>query len=205
MWYIEKMKAIIFDFDGVIHDTFDFHKKKIEAFAGVEFSEDEFRDVHNGNFFAHKSDKLKDTDWLAYRDYVYDEQSNMKIKDEMKQALVGLSKDCTLFIISSGGTKNILDYLKNNNLGEIFKEVIGMDIYRSKVDKFNFIFTKYQLTPDDCLFVTDTLGDILEANTLNIKTIAVDFGYHEKETLSRGNPFKIVSNVSQLLEAIGQK
>jgi FMN phosphatase YigB (HAD superfamily) len=198
------MKVIIFDFDGVIHDTFAFHKRKIEAFASVEFSENEFRDIHNGNFFAHKNDKLKDADWLAYRDYVYDEISNMKMEDEMTQALIGLSKDHLLFIISSGGTKTILDYLKNNTIGDIFKEVIGMDTYRSKIDKFNFVFSKYQLTPGDCIFVTDTLGDILEANTLNIKTIAVDFGYHKKETLSKGNPFKIVSSVSQLLEVIGQ-
>jgi hypothetical protein len=41
-----KMKAIIFDFDGVIHNTFAFHKNKIEEFAGVNFSEDEFKDIH---------------------------------------------------------------------------------------------------------------------------------------------------------------
>lgn len=107
-----------------------------------------------------------------------------------------------LFIISSGGARTISDYLKKNGVGEIFKEVIGMDTYRSKVDKFNFIFGKYHFTAADCVFVTDTLGDILEANTLNIKTIAVDFGYHNKETLSKGNPFKIVSNVPQLMEAV---
>jgi phosphoglycolate phosphatase-like HAD superfamily hydrolase len=198
------MKAIIFDFDGVIHDTFAFHKKKIEAFAGVEFSEDEFRDIHNGNFFVHKNDKLKDTDWFKYRDHVYKEMSNMKIKDETREALVGLSKNHELFIISSGGTKMILDYLKNNDMKDIFKEVIGMDIYRSKLDKFGVIFAKYRLSPIDCIFVTDTLGDILEANMLNIRTIAVDFGYHKKEILSKGNPFKIVSSVGQLLEAIDQ-
>jgi len=198
------MKAIIFDFDGVIHDTFSFHKRKIETFAGVEFSEDEFRDLHNGNFFAHKNDKLKDTDWLGYRNYIYEEQSNMKIEEEIRKALMELNNDHTLFIVSSGGTRTILDYLKNNNIADIFKEVIGMDIYRSKVDKFNFIFEKYQLAPSDCIFVTDTLGDILEANTLNIKTIAVDFGYHKKETLSKGNPFKIVSTMRQVLETIGQ-
>lgn len=198
------MKAIIFDFDGVIHDTFAFHKGKIETFAGVTLSDDEFRDIHNGNFFAHKNDKVKDVDWLAYRDYIYDEQSKLKLGDEMRQVLVVLCKDYRLFIISSGGTKTILDYLKNNNSEGIFEEVVGMDTYRSKIDKFNFIFTKYQLAPSDCIFVTDTLGDILEANTLNIKTIAVDFGFHKRDTLSKGNPFKIVSNLRELLEAINQ-
>jgi phosphoglycolate phosphatase len=200
--YTEVMKVIVFDFDGVIHDTFAFHKKKIEAFAGVEFSDGEFRDIHNGNFFANKADKLKDTDWIGYRDYIYDEMSNMTIGGEMKQALLGLAEGHILFIISSGGTKNILDYLSKNGVGEVFKEVVGMDTYRSKIDKFNFLFAKYHFAPSDCVFVTDTLGDILEANTLNIKTIAVDFGYHNKETLSKGNPFKIVSSIAELLKTI---
>jgi phosphoglycolate phosphatase-like HAD superfamily hydrolase len=198
------MKVIIFDFDGVLQDTFAFHKRKVEMFAGVKFSDDEFRDIHNGNFFAHKGDKLQNTDWLAYKDYIYDEQSHLQIKDDMRQALVALSKDYMLFIVSSGGTKNILDYLKNNGIGDLFKEVIGMDIYRSKIDKFNLIFTKYRLISEDCVFVTDTLGDVLEANVLKIRTIAVDFGYHRKDILRKGNPFKIVSNIPELLEAIGQ-
>lgn len=120
----------------------------------------------------------------------------------MKEAILESSKNHMLFIVSSGGTKNITDYLRNNNVADSFKEIIGMDTYRSKVDKFKFIFSKYQVTAQDCVFITDTLGDILEANTLHIKTIAVDFGYHTKETLSKGDPLKIVSTVSELFQTL---
>jgi phosphoglycolate phosphatase-like HAD superfamily hydrolase len=115
-----------------------------------------------------------------------------------------LSTHYPLFIVSSGGTKNILDNLKNNDLTGTFKEVLGLESHKSKVDKFHYLFDKYKLDLADCIFITDTLGDILEANAVNIKTIAVDFGYHGKETLAKGNPYKIVSSVDELLNAISQ-
>ncbi len=197
-------KAIIFDFDGVIHNTFDFHRAKVKEFTGVALSESEYRDIHNGNFFAHKIDRLKDVDWPAYGGFIYHDISNLKIEGEMEKALLRLSKKFDLFIVSSGGTKNISDYLKNNNVAEIFKEVLGSEPHKSKIDKFKFIFSKYKLDPNDCIFITDTLGDILEANVVNIKTLAVDFGYHGREMLRKGNPFKIVSSLSELLKIIDE-
>ena len=197
-----KIKAIIFDYDGVIHDTFHFHREQIKEFTGVDIPEDDFRDIHNGNFFVNKNEKLKDTDWIAYRDFIYEPQLKLKIEDKIKDNLIILSRDYDLLIVSSGGTKNISDYLEKNGLKGIFKEILGGDFYRSKVDKFNFIFKKYSLTPEDCVFITDTLGDILEANEIGIKTIAVDFGYHSRETLEKGKPFKIVSNFTEILDII---
>ena len=45
-------------------------------------------------------------------------------------------------------------------------------------------------------FITDTLGDIVEAKKVGIKTIAVDYGYHDRGVLSKGNPDGIISNLS---------
>ena len=50
--------------------------------------------------------------------------------------------------------------------------------------------------------MTDTLGDILTANKIGINTIAVDFGFHKKERLKKGNPLKIISKFEDLLGLI---
>ena len=42
------MKAIIFDFDGVIHDTFEFHRGKHQKFFGIDLPVQLFKDLHNG-------------------------------------------------------------------------------------------------------------------------------------------------------------
>lgn len=48
------------------------------------------------------------------------------------------------------------------------------------------------------LLVDLRLGDILEANKIHIKTIAVDFGYHDKKTLKIGKPFRIISRIDEI-------
>lgn len=197
-----KIRAIIFDYDGVIHNTFDFHREKVKEFTGVLLSEGDYRDLHNGNFFNNQNNQLQNVNWLSYRDFIYDSQSKLKIENKIKDTLLALSKTHELFIVTSGGTLNISDYLENNGIAKIFEEVLGLESHRSKVDKFNYIFKKYSLIPGDCVFVTDTLGDILEANEVGIETIAVDFGYHPRETLEKGKPFEIVSRFDAILDII---
>ena len=68
--------------------------------------------------------------------------------------------------------------------------------------KFQHLFEKYNLNKDNVLFITDTLGDILAANKIGIKTIAVDFGFHERERLEKGNPLRIVSQFEDLLPSV---
>ena len=67
------------------------------------------------------------------------------------------------------------------------------------------LFEKYDLKPDDCVFITDTLGDILEAKKVNVRSIAVTFGFHDQERLKRGEPLHLVSDFAEirpLLESI---
>ena len=74
------MEAIIFDFDGVIHDTFEFHRNKIKKFIGAELSEQVYRDMHNGNFFHSIPEEFKNINWEEYRDFICDDISNLKIE-----------------------------------------------------------------------------------------------------------------------------
>ncbi len=192
------MKAIIFDFDGVIHDTFEFHLNKIKQFTGIQFSKEEFSALHNGNFFNSKIKNFKKIDWVKYREFVYDDFIFLKLNEEIRTILLKLKEKYDLYIISSNGKKNISAYLGNNNILFVFKEVFGPEINTSKEEKFKLLFEKYSLLSNDCLFITDTLGDILEANRVNVKTIAVDFGYHQRDLLSKGNPYRIISKFDEI-------
>ena len=196
------MKAIIFDFDGVLQDTFEFHRKKIKEFSGIDLSPEEFKNIHKKNFFLNVSDKFKLINWLDYRDYVSSDVSMLKIKDKIRNGVHKLAINYKLFIVTSGGEKGVIGYLGNNGIINNFSEVLGMETHRAKTKKFKYIFEKYKLMKNKCIFVTDTLGDILEANEVGLKTIAVDFGFHCRETLEEGKPCKIVSSFNELSEII---
>jgi len=196
------MKAIIFDFDGVIHDTFELaYKVNVEVF-GDRFSEEDYRSLFDGNIY----DKAEITEENSRKFFELQNDSfkSLKIEENVKENLVKLADKYLLFIISSNQEETLKTYFQNNNFTHVFKEILGSETHKSKVEKFKILFDKYGFGPNDCVFVTDTLGDIIEGNKVGVKTVGVDFGFHERERLERANPFRIVSSFDEIVEVIDE-
>ena len=64
------------------------------------------------------------------------------------------------------------------------------------------MLSKYSTEPTEAIFITDTLGDIEEGKKCGVKSIAVTWGYHPIETLKKGEPYKIISEQHELIDAI---
>jgi phosphoglycolate phosphatase-like HAD superfamily hydrolase len=184
----------------VIHDTFELaYKISLETLEG-EMTRDEYRDLFNGNIYeSSKIMKKGAGDFFEKQNKAFE---HLRIEKNIKQFLKELYDKYSLFIISSNQEKALNTYFQNNNFINIFKEVLGMETDRSKIEKFKTVLEKQKLKPDECIFVTDTLGDILEANKVGIKTIAVDFGFHCRERLEKGKPFKIISDFNEVEEIL---
>ncbi len=50
------------------------------------------------------------------------------------------------------------------------------------------VFKKYGVKSTECIFVTDTLGDLREAKKMGINSFAVTYGFHKESVLQKGNP-----------------
>ena len=195
------IKAIIFDFDGVIHDTLDL-SYKLHRKIGFGLTLDEYKDIFNGN--VHKTSKASSEHIKEYRDKEEKIFEKLRVNPAIKKELAGLAKKYKLIILTSNRESTLSGFLKNNNMSKLFAGVFGLETEKSKIKKFRLIFEKFGINKDNSIFVTDTLGDILEANKTGIKTIAADFGFHEKERLEKGNPCKIISDFSQISLAVGE-
>ena len=199
------IKAIIFDFDGVIHNTFPLHLRNLNKFVkNGDFSAEEYRTLHDGNFYDIKKtlEKIKSIDFNVYRSSIYDEFTAQIITAEINAALQNFAKTYRLFIVSSGGEKNLNDYLANNHINNLFSEVLGAETAESKEVKFQILLDNYQLQKDEVIFITDTLGDILEANNAGIKSLGIDSGFHDHERLAKGQPFAIISSLKEIEQII---
>jgi len=194
------MKAVIFDFDGVIHDTFDLAYKINTEVLGYKLSKEKYRDFFNGNIYDRP--EINEEGAKTFFEKQNEAFEYLRIEESMKIFLKSLSEKYLLFIITSNQEKTLDTYFRNNNFLNIFTQIMGMETNYSKVEKFKIFFEKYKLKKEECVFVTDTLGDILEANKVGVKTIAVDFGFHERERLKKGNPYKIVSSLDEIEKII---
>lgn len=189
------IKALIFDFDGVIHDTLDLaYKVSKQIFPEMTLAQ--YKNMFDGNFYRNK--KITSAVRKKFFKLQKQEFKYLQIEREIKNELLILKNEFDLFIITSN-EEEILDiYFNNNGIAHIFKNVLGVETHYSKEEKFKIVLNESGLRKKECLFITDTLGDLLEADKAGIKSIAVDFGFHGRERLELGNPLKIVSDFGDI-------
>ena len=191
-------KLLIFDFDGVVEDTFDWNyevaKKRYK-----NLDKEDYRTWFDGNIYEHPTVKAAGpVNVIEYFEEYKKGFVDLVIKDDIRDMLFTLRPKYHLVIISSIDDDIINPYLKRNNIDNIFEEVWGIRKKTSKAEKFKDFLSLYNITKEECLFVTDTLGDIKEANKVGIESIGVTWGYQDRTNLNKGQPIKTVDTPKEL-------
>lgn len=190
------IKNLIFDFDGVIGDTFDINWGLSQEHDETATLED-FLAHHDGNVFAEPRIKFKSERVHLF----YSEYRKRLTPTHLANAvepLQRLGEKYALYIISSTSEEVIKEVLQKAGILDLFTRVMGFETHASKVEKFLFLKNEYDVRPENALFITDTLGDIKEASKAGIKTIAETFGFHDRERLAQGEPFMIVDSWEEI-------
>ncbi len=196
-----RLIAFAFDFDGVIINEYQKHyqlsRKQI-----INLTEDEFKKLFYGNIHLER-EKLRDRDTgFDVKESFNEHKKQVQVQARIKKILKDISEEYTLGIISSAKESGILECLQNNDLNGIFSFVFGFETHSQKEEKFKLVLDQFKIKPNQIIFITDTLGDILEAKSQGIQSIAVDFGYHSKIDLEKGNPLKIIHSFSDIFRTL---
>jgi phosphoglycolate phosphatase len=199
------MKVVIFDFDGVLVDTFDFARRINNEIRNVSLSEDDYRALFLGNFYASAgqdpAEKITEPTpfFTAYTAELLKTSPIVGIRE----VLVSLQQSgCHMVIVSSSLDSAISDFLEKEKLSGYFSGIYGASVSKSKVYKLRKVLEDYSVRSEEVVFVTDTLGDIREAGEVGIASIAVTWGYHSPQTLAEGQPSAIVDAPAALLTVI---
>jgi len=200
----QNKKLIIFDFDGVLADTekfcFKIHKK-----VNKNLTWEKFQDFCNGNFIDGIKEAVDGESHIIpsnfYERYV-EEISLINIRDTLRTTIQTLSKDNIIVIVSSTNSDVISNFLTKEKLRNCFTDILGADVHKNKTIKISTLLKKYDKGSKDAVFITDSLGDILEANNCGVQSIGVTWGIHGKETLEKGHPRRIINDPSDLFDSI---
>ena len=201
-----KDNFILFDFDGVIADSFA-PAFEIQKMICPALDEDSYRRRFEGNINdwedpinTHTAECRHDIDFFV--EYIPRMRNEVQIKPGMTEVITQLGKEYTLVMISSTITSPIQEFMEKHNLASHFVEIMGNDVHTSKVEKIKTVFGRYGTSAGNCLFITDTLGDMREADKMGVGTIGVTWGFHASETLQRGGPFCLVGEPQFLPNAV---
>lgn len=205
-FHTSKKNYILFDFDGVIADSF-LPAYKVHKTIHPHNTEENYRKLFEGNInhYNHSQDVHTDAcrpeaDW--FEEYIPVMKKEVKPFPGMKDVVRRLAKEYTLIIISSTISMPIEEFLIEHNIRECFEWVMGNDVHPSKAEKIHMVFKKYNTTGSNCIFITDTLGDMRESYNSGVRAIGVTWGFNKTETLHRGNYYRLVNSPKEILVAV---
>ena len=208
------IKAVIFDFDGVIADS----KSTIYAIYRVvlaemnkkfPFSLEEFTDVLDGNyknFYASmgvEESEIEKANEIYKRQYMQLEKEirpfhgASEVLSELKKRgyKIGISSNTHEFIIR----RLLAQFGFENHVDAV---VGGKDINKLKPDpeQILLVMEKLGVKHTECAFIGDMEVDILAGRAAKVaRLIAATYGYHPRERLEKFNPDFYVNNPFQIL------
>ncbi len=199
---MENQKIIFFDFDGVIIDSYGM-SLDILRLQNPSLTDDQFKHYFDGNVYEHIQEsgrqEISFTDFFkSYRQRILDKP----LIPSIDEIIITLSKQYRLVIISSTPTDIIGGFSEKYKLRAAFFDILGSDVGTNKVQKYNQVLHNLHSAPTQAIQITDTLGDIREAEQSGVTSIAVTWGYHNRETLEQGKPLIIVSDPRETITAV---
>lgn len=200
------MKLLMFDFDGVIVDSFHIlYQSAIEAYPDLG-TIDDYRRLFEGNIYTSAEDKKGNKEAITIQHPVFSRYVPRMLEHPPVEGMVPLLHQLTAttpaVVVSSGLTESMHEYSRRWGFGGVFEAIYGADVEKSKEKKIRDGLERFGHQPHEAMMVTDTLGDVREATRVGVPAIAVTWGFHSQETLERGNPHHIVHSPEELRLAI---
>ncbi len=197
---------ILFDFDGVVVDSFDVHFSVFsEICAEMGFhklnSPEAFLRLFDGNaifqlirsgFPVHRLRALAE----QFRPRIEAACARIQPFPGMPEVLSELARRHPVHMVTSNNTAHVEDFAARHGITGL-RSVVGADVEISKIKKIRRI---KRLEPGHrAWYVGDTLGDMRETRRAFARPVAVAWGWHDLPRLRRGRPWAVVHTPEELL------
>ncbi len=201
-------RTVLFDFDGVIADSFAAAHGTAKSYC-VHNDEERYRKLFEGNVYKtdmiaeeplDHADCKHDLDWWETFSGFFSEKDGLFTG--MDTVVKKLAEKNRLVIVSSSVHSVITSFLSAHGLADCFEAIYDAEVHKSKSEKIGMIFEQFKIGPTDCIMITDSKGDILEAREKGVECVGVTWGFNAKEVLVSGEPWRIVELPSELPNAV---
>jgi phosphoglycolate phosphatase len=196
-------EILLFDFDGVIVDSiklcFSLLKRSLpdlDYFKWQKWSEG----VVLEEMKAYVTEPIQKKYFEDYRRGIMAVAPVPGVPEVLKR----LAAAYHVLIISSSSSEAIDAYLVKYGLRRYISGIFGFEDGESKAEKIKMIIKANDIQPVKALMVTDTLGDVIEANSAGAKVLAVTWGMHEYKQLLKGTPALIIAKPEEIIGGVSK-
>jgi len=202
-------KAVIFDFDGTIADSFEvFIEILVIALGRKPFTQEEIADLR-GSSTREIMRKLGVKKWQLPILAVKGKRA-VGTKMERVEPFSGIAEifeklhdsGHAIYILSSNTDKNIRDFLNKYALAKYVDKVYADIGIFGKVKWLKKLLKQQGLKSSECIYIGDETRDIEATKKVGMKCIAVAWGYGNPETLLSYKPAGLAEKPKDLLKSI---
>lgn len=213
---MNKKKAVVFDFDGTLSNSFPLVAGKItEAIA--MFRKEELTEEENNSIYGPTEEGIilkliKDKGeakecFLRYLD-LYNEYHEELLPDfipGIRELLEDLNKrNIPVFLLTGRSKESTLITLTKFNAFKYFKAIYTGGLYGEvKEELLNELASFHHYNKEDLVYIGDSLHDVPQCRRANVDIISVSYAntdsYEKLEEINKGNVAKTVEELKEKL------
>lgn len=199
---------VIFDWSGVVSDdfaivyeacmhTFDrFNAPRIS----IEKARREFEIPYMNFWHRYFPDLTKEEQDSIYVNAL-NQLESAQIYHGMKQVLGSFyTRKIKMAVLSTHPHLKLEQEARSYGINKLFLELKGS--VANKTEDIHSMMERHNFLPYDTAFVGDMNHDVETGKSAGIRTIAVTWGYYDKQRLAKANPDMIIDSPSDLEHAI---
>ena len=204
------MRLLLFDFDGVLADTFmdmiQFAQETCDELGVLHIViPADLRDLEVMSFATfgracEVPEKLVEEFVRHCTGKFAKKKKPPAIFDGLPDVIRKLSEKNNLAVVTGNTTENVHSFLNHHGLQDCFHMVYGLDMPGTKVEKIKKAKEQFAAGNETTYFIGDSLSDIHAAREANVRSIAVGWGHQSLEMLVRAEPNMIVPTPTRLLD-----
>jgi len=205
---VKERRLFLFDFDGVLADSLAIYEQAVARClerigTPIVKTREDYLALFDGNLYeslAARGVSLADYIRAAKEIMPGLDYDAMKPFDGLAPVLDRLHRDHCLLVISSNTSRTIRRMLVRFRFDPYFDEILGADFKASKKEKIDHALATYGMPRQSTFYIGDTAGDIKEARAAGVRSVAVAWGWHDRQRLEAAVPDFLVDTPEGLLE-----
>lgn len=203
------MAAIIFDFDGTIADSFDYIAGFLAEAAGRPSLGAEQKQQLRGQSMASIGRQFGLSWWHLLRLFFKGRQQMQAVIDQV-EPFDGMpdiirklhAEGHELFILSHNTVANVHAFLRHYKLHTYFLEVYGGVGLFGKGPALRKLLKDQKIEKENALYIGDELRDVQAAQSINLRVIAVNWGFARSADLEALNPTGLADKPADLIKIL---